>query len=242
MFAGAMLATVCLTSGAQNAPAKWPDTLSKEIDRAYVGGDMAKIHAASAFAERVATAFPNDGLILHYEAFALYREGSATAGRGGNPGQLLNRAGDLLERSTKIRPMAETYALISSVDGLLIAQDQSRAMELGIASGQALGQAMGMGPNNPRVWLIRGLGSMYTPPEYGGGLKQAEQQIRKAIELFKTDSPKPGEPSWGKAEAHIWLGQVYEQMHEKEKANAEYKAALEIEPGFAWAKDLLAGK
>ena len=48
--------------------------------------------------------------------------------------------------------------------------------------------------------------------------------------------------SWGKAEAHVWLGQVYEQMKERDKAAAEYTTALEIEPGFVWAKNLLAGK
>lgn len=242
MFAGAMLATVALVGNAQTAPAKWPDTLSREIDRAYLSGDLVKVRAASALADRVAAAFPNDGLILHYQAFALYREASVMTGVGENAGKVLDRASGLLERSAKLRPLAETYSLMSSVDGLLIAQNPSRAMELGVEAGQVQGQAFGMAPTNPRVWLIRGMGSMYTPPEYGGGLKQAEDQIRKAIELFKTDAPKPGEPSWGKAEAHVWLGQVYEQMNQKDKAAAEYKAALEIEPNFAWARTLLASK
>jgi tetratricopeptide (TPR) repeat protein len=97
---------------------------------------------------------------------------------------------------------------------------------------------LALGPNNPRVWLIRGLSAIYTPAEYGGGLRLAEEQIKKSIELFAKDAPKPGEPSWGNAEAHIWLGQVYQQLKDNARAAVEYNAALEIEPEFAWAKAL----
>src|SRR5581483_4874569 len=55
------------------APAKWADTIAAEIDAATLAGDTARLHAAESMAERVATAFPNDGLILHYQAYALYR-------------------------------------------------------------------------------------------------------------------------------------------------------------------------
>jgi tetratricopeptide (TPR) repeat protein len=90
------------------------------------------------------------------------------------------------------------------------------------------------------VWLMRGMGSLFTPTEYGGGARPAEEQLLKALELFKTDEPKAGKPAWGAAEVHLWLGQAYAQLGDKTKAAAEYKAALDMAPNFAYVKALAA--
>jgi tetratricopeptide (TPR) repeat protein len=241
LFTAAFVAaasSACAQEGV--APAKWADTLRTEIDRASLVGDPAKVAAARAFADRVASAFPDDGLILHYQAFAMYREALVSGARGGDSGTLLERAQSIFERSLAKRPLAETHALMAAIDGQMIARDPSRAMELGIASQQSTTAALTLGPNNPRVWLVRGQGAIYTPAEYGGGLKTAEEQLVRAIALFAKDAPKPGEPSWGKAEAYAWLGQVYEQLGEKTKAADAYKTALSIAPDFGYAKALAA--
>jgi hypothetical protein len=87
---------------------------------------------------------------------------------------------------------------------------------------------------------MRGQGAIFTPPEYGGGLSTAEVHLKHAIELYAADAPKPGEPSWGKAEAYLWLGQVYEKQGDKTKAASFYKQALDIAPNFNYAKMLTA--
>ena len=225
---------------AQTAPAKWADTISSEIDKAYLSGDAAKMQAARALAERVAMAYPDDGLILHYEAFAIYREAAPAMARGEDASSSLLRAQKILETSLKTKPLAESHALLSSIDGMLIGKDPSRGMELGMAAQGALTAALNLGPDNPRVWLIRGISAIYTPTEYGGGLDIAKQHLEHAVDLFAKDVPKPGEPSWGKAEAYVWLGQVYEKLNDKAKAAAAYKSALDIAPGFAWARALSA--
>ncbi|HEY9226542.1 MAG TPA: tetratricopeptide repeat protein [Gemmatimonadaceae bacterium] len=239
-YLAATLFLGALTAQAQTAPAKWADTISMEIDKAALSADPAKLAAARALAERVATAFPDDGLILHYQAFALYREAMQINGTGGNASAQLERALAIFDKSIKKRPLAESHILMASIDGQLIARDPSRAMELGMASQASMGVAMSLGQSNPRVWLVRGQGAIFTPPEYGGGLKPAEEQLKRAIELFAQDAPKPGEPSWGKAEAHAWLGQVYAQMGDRAKAAEEYKAALAIAPDYVFAKGLAA--
>lgn len=220
------------------APPKWADTLRTEIDKASLSGDSAKLAAARALADRVATAFPDDGLILHYQAFVMYRQ--AIVFPGPDVVALLGRAHAIFVRSLAKRQLAETHVLMSAIDGQLIGHDPSRAMELGIASQQSTAAALTLGPTNPRVWLVRGQGAIYTPPEYGGGLKTAQEQLTRAIELFAKDAPKPGEPSWGKAEAYAWLGQVYQQLGDKTKAAEAYKTALTIAPDFGYAKYLAA--
>ena len=80
------------------------------------------------------------------------------------------------------------------------------------------------------MWLFRGVSALYTPAEYGGGPQVAVEPLKRAVELFATDAPRLGEPSWGKAEVHVWLGQVYEKLGDKSKAASEYATALQIAP------------
>lgn len=231
----------CVQANAQGqAPAKWADTISAEIDKAQLSGDVAKLDAAAALAARVAMAYPADGLIVHYQGYAVYRQALMQVGKGSDGSAHFQQAQGILERSLKMRPLAETHVLLSAIDGQLIAKDPSRAMGLGMASQASSTAALTIGPNNARVWLVRGQGAIFTPPEYGGGLSAAEGQLKHAVELFAKDAPKPGEPAWGKPEAYAWLGYVYEKMGDKTKAAAMYKQALDVAPNYAYAKMLTA--
>jgi tetratricopeptide (TPR) repeat protein len=226
--------------GAQASTAQSADSISAAIDRAYLSGDSARIHGARAEVERLATSFPNNGLLRHYLGFALYREATASARGGAKAASLLTRAKEALEESLKTYPLAETHALLASIDGQLIAGDPSRAMELGMASQVSMSAATRLGATNPRVWLLKGESAVFTPAEYGGGPTPTREHLMHAIELFGNDVPKPGEPRWGRAEVHIWLGQVYERLNDRSLAVAEYRKALEIAPDFNWAKALAA--
>ncbi len=222
-----------------NAPPKWADTIAAEIEKAEIASDSAGLAAAVALASRVAMAYPNDGLILHYQGYALYRQGllwqqhqDATA--------IFERASEVLSKSLGNRILPETHILLSSIDGQLIAKDPTRAMELGIASQSSTNAALRNGPANPRVWLVRGQGAMFTPSEYGGGLDVAEEYLKRSIELFASDAPKPGEPAWGKAEACTWLGEVYQKKGDRTKAAEMYKKALDLSPNYQYARLLAA--
>ncbi|HYM21926.1 MAG TPA: tetratricopeptide repeat protein, partial [Vicinamibacterales bacterium] len=227
-------------AAAQNAPPKWADTLSTEIENPQIAGDSARLAAAVALASRVAIAYPKDGLILHYQGYALYRQGLFLA-RSHDASAIFQEAYDALAKSIAIKPIPESHMLMSSIDGQLISRNPTRAMELGMQSQSSINAAALSGPANPRVWLLRGQGAIFTPPEYGGGLDVAEEYLKRSIELFASDAPKPGEPSWGKAEAFAWLGQVYERKGDRAKAGEMYKKALDVSPNYGFARMLAAG-
>ena len=220
---------------------KWADSAAREIDAATDAGDVTRLRSAKTLLDRALVAFPDDALLLHYKGYELHREASLQEGLGhrADVEPLLDEARTVLEKSLAIKPMPETYALLSSVLGRSIGFHPLKAMFLGPESGSQMTSAIALGPNNPRVWLLRGIGAMFTPAQFGGGLSEAEKHLKKAAELFGSDHPVPPAPSWGKAETYAWLGQIYQKQNRPADATAAYNNALAIDPQFNWVRNVL---
>ena len=240
-------ATLVLPSAvtSQAAPltgaAKLADSAARVIDRAYFAADLAALQGARTLLDRALVTFPKDPLLLHYQGYELYREAVLLEGlrRGPEAAPLVEKARTALEQSIAGRPMPETHALLSSVLGQMIGADASLGMTLGPLSGQEMEAAVAAGPLNPRVWILRGISSFYTPEEYGGGVSIAETQLNRAVALLAVDHPVSPEPSWGHAEAYAWLGQVLQKENKTADAAAAYNKALALEPNFVWVKTVL---
>jgi tetratricopeptide (TPR) repeat protein len=232
-------------SGAQSpalaGAAKWADSAAREIDKASIASDLPRMQAVRTLLDRALVAFPNDPLLLHYQGFELYREAGLLDGlrRSAEVPALMEKARVVLEQSNAVKPMPETHALLSSIYGRMIGADPSLGMTLGPQSQEEMSAAVATGLTNPRVWLLRGISSIYTPAEYGGGLSIAEGQLNKAIELFGNDHPVAPAPSWGKAEAYMWLGQVLQKESKAADAIVAYDKALALEPNYTWVKSML---
>ncbi len=226
-----------------SGPASWADSAARLINTATIAGDLRGLKNAGALLDRALATQPNDALLLQYQGYGLYREAGLLEGLGGagraEVPLVLANARSKLEQSLSVQPLPETHALLAMVMGSMIGKDQSLAPTLGPQIPQAMNAALTLGPTNPRVWLLRGIQSFYTPIQYGGGLPVAESQLNRAIELFATDNPVPPAPSWGKAEAYVWLGQVLQKGKRTEEARAAYKNALAIEPDYPWVTNSL---
>jgi tetratricopeptide (TPR) repeat protein len=232
---------VAAQTAALTGASKWADSAAGEIEAASDGGDLTRLRSARTLIDRALTAFPNDALLLHYKGYELHREAALQEGLNHRDEiePLLDEAVAVLERSAEIRPMPETHALISSIVGRQIAFHPWKAMVLGPRSGTAMTNAIALGPNNPRVWLLRGIGAMFTPSAFGGGLQNSEAYLRKAEELFANDHPTAPAPAWGRAEVYTWLGQVYQKQNRNADAVAAYNKALQINPDQHWVKYVL---
>jgi tetratricopeptide (TPR) repeat protein len=228
-------------SPALTGAAKWADSAAGEIDAASDAGDMTRLRAARTLVDRALTAFPNDPLLLYYRAYALHREAGLQEGLGhrSDLGQVLDDEQKALEASLAAKPLPEAHAMLSSVLGRQIGLHPYKAIILGPQSGQEMSDAIALGADNPRVWLIRGQGALFTPEQFGGGLANAEAYLKKAEQLFGTDHPVRPAPSWGRAEVYAWLGQVYQKQNKTADAVAAYNKALEIDPGMRWVKFVL---
>jgi tetratricopeptide (TPR) repeat protein len=248
MKCGTALATCGLAIAAAVAPlgaqtqltgtAKWADSASREIEAANVVGDLNRLTNAAAMVDRVLTVTPNDPLLLYYRSLALYRTASLYTGQKKNDEakRALDEADMLLEQATAKSPTADALALRSSVIGMMIGLSGNplSGMTLGPKSTGLLDRAKELEPKNPRVWLVSGMSNMFTPKMFGGGTDKAEQDLRKALTLFETDQPVPPAPSWGRADAYIWLGQALQKNDKPDEARTAYQKALELQPKNGW--------
>jgi Flp pilus assembly protein TadD len=133
---------------------------------------------------------------------------------------------------------AEAYALLGSMYGKRITGAWS-GIRLGPKASRAHDRASELDPNNPRIALQRGISAFFTPKRFGGGLDNAEREMRRAVVLFDRESLDKPWPNWGRAEVHAWLGQVYAKRDNVAGARSEYEYALELEPSYRWVRDVL---
>ena len=224
-----------------------PAVLAEQIQtmtmEAAAAGDDLALRQAIALAERALTVHPGDALLHHYHGYALYR----LAARHGcdeetEPGcvwKLLELAEGALETSIQRGPRAETHALLASVYGLMIGENNALGASLGSRIDAAQADALALDPENPRVWLLKGVGDFFTPEAFGGGVEPALAALERSARAFETDAPAPPEPRWGKADVHLWLGQAYAAKGDVAAARAHYERVLELEPENAWVRDQL---
>lgn len=222
---------------------KWSDSARSLIDAAMRANQPNRMNEAVALLERVLSVVPNDGALLHYKGYALYRLATLSLGKAKESEikAMLDDAEASLIASGKVLAWPETFALQASVYGQMIGLSPGpiTAMRLGPKSDNLMDQAVRLGPSNPRVFLMRGIGNIFKPKLFGGGLDKAERDIQKAITLFPADKPQGAAPTWGHAEAFAWLGQVYARDDKRDEARRAYQKALEVDPEFGWVKYVL---
>lgn len=216
------------------------DSARQEVDLAVDRDDQQLLKQARSRLERVASSSPNDPWVHHYIGYTYYREGVMRLQKEGKPPRdLLDLARKSFERSIAINPIPESHALLSAVIGQSIGTNPLRGMTLGPKSDAEMDKAVAAGPRNPRVWLLRGIGTLHKPGAFGGGADKAEAHLKKAAELFQADSPEGPAPRWGHAETYAWLGQIEVRRKNPAGARAYYTKALEVDPAYGWVKFVL---
>ena len=89
-------------------------------------------------------------------------------------------------RLERLLDEAESNALRGSVIGEQIT-GFFRGMFLGPKATKALQRAFELDPDNPRVALQRAISYYFTPSSFGGGFDKAEQEVRRARDLFNNE-------------------------------------------------------
>lgn len=217
------------------------DSLGRAVTEAALRGETGRLRELVAVAEEARAVHPDDPRLRHCLGYALYRLGTAEMERGPEAADAtLTRAQRVLEASAREDSVPESFALAALTAGMRIAAEpRRRARTLGPKIGRHFRAAEAAGPDNPRVWLLRGVNAFHSQAEHGGGAQRARRFLRKALSLFGRDGGDPETPGWGRAEAHAWLGQIHARAGDDRAARAEFRKALEIAPGYAWVEEEL---
>lgn len=148
--------------------------------------------------------------------------------------KLLDEAAEALRQSLAVAPRdAEAHALLGAIYGAQIGLTPWRAMTLGPRIAEAFEKAEQLGPENPRVFLQKGISLLFVPRAFGGGAEAAERELRRAEALFARERSRQW-PDWGRVDVLAWLGQARAKQGDRDGARALYRRALTMAPGHVW--------
>lgn len=158
--------------------------------------------SANAF-ERIASAETKEWLPNYYAALSHLLAGMQQTDKI-KMDEYYDKAMGLADKSDEIsKDNSEIYALKAWITSMKISIDpMTRGQELGMQSGMLTSMAMKLNPENPRPYMLKGMGLMYTPEQFGGGKDKALPVLETAIEKFKNFKPSSSiMPIWGQEQA-----------------------------------------
>lgn len=231
--------TILLHSSAQSDLHEFVTAAKETVERGSIEFDKSLLMQGHSMFERALAMEPDNLLLQYHVAYAEYRLMTYLLNREKDRfDPVADKGVERLERILRRKPdWSEAQALLSAIHGLQIAKSWTRALSLGPKANSLAQQATGNDPGNPRAWLMHAAQKLNTPRMFGGSIDEALDAYEKAVDLFENKTDKdPLEPTWGYADALVWLGITYERLDRDDEALAVFNKALEIEPEFGWVK------
>jgi hypothetical protein len=132
---------------------------------------------------------------------------------------------------------AEGLALEAACAGYLGSLGGLRGMAAQHRSESRLASARELAPRNPRVLLVGGLRRWFQAGAGAAEHAEARTAFEAAAHAFETvTASEPGRPSWGEAEAWLFVGRSLEEGGDLLGARNAYEKSLLIAPEFAAAR------
>lgn len=187
-------------AAASPTPAGYAELLGATIQEVMNTGDAAELQALAAKLERAATVAPADWLPHYYQAYALIISVFQSKEKGDAKDALLDRAEAALalarqlkgDESELLTLQAYAYQARLGISPMLRSQKYSAMVE------EAVAQAEGLNPANPRPYLVAANNVYYTPKMFGGGAAAARPLYEQAKAKFAAFQPANAlAPSWG---------------------------------------------
>lgn len=121
---------------------------------------------------------------------------------------IANEAQKNVDKASELsKDNAELFILQKMIHSLKMMVDpQSRFMSEGMLAADALSKAEKLDPENPRISLLKGEDTYFTPEQFGGSKTKGLELLQKSVDQFKAYQPKTSlDPTWGKGEAEYLL-------------------------------------
>jgi len=145
----------------------------------------------------------------------------------------------LLDKATEANDeFAEAWILKLAVNSNRWIYDSQSMNDILAKQAEAKDRAKKLEPGNPRLYLIDGMNTYYTPESFGGGVEKAQPLFEKSWELFQTYIPKDETyPEWGKDQAAGMLALCYIKNEKLDDAKKWIDKALEVSPESGFIKN-----
>ncbi len=241
MLALAAAALACTSAARAATPAELADFDAK-AEYAFFTEDARALAALLGSHEAFATS--SQPLERYQYAHAAFRQlqvayrhqqSKAVEAAAGACIDTLDRLGEAESR------FVDGLALESACAGYLGSLGGLRGMSARGRSESRLAAARELGPRNPRVLLLAGLARWYRADASATDHAEARKLFELATQAFETvTDTAPGQPSWGEAEAWLYVGRALEERGDLLGARNAYEKSLLIAPEFAAARRRIA--
>ncbi|PZR29274.1 MAG: hypothetical protein DI535_02725 [Citrobacter freundii] len=163
--------------------------------------------------QRIADAEKTQWLPYYYAALANINAANSLfiAGQTDQIDPIVDKAAPFIAKAEELQKNnSEIFVLKKMYNtAKMMADPQSRYMELGPVAAEALETAKKLNPENPRVYLLEGQDLFFTPEQFGGDKQEAKKKFEEALKKFETFKPADTlAPNWGKMQANYFISQV----------------------------------
>lgn len=146
---------------------------------------------------------------------------------------------DLLNKATDMKDdFGEAYILKFAVISNRWMYEPDKMNDIIAKQSEAKDFAKKYDPHNPRLYLVEGINTYYTPESFGGGVDNAMPLFEKSFELFQSYKPVDETyPDWGKDQVCGYLALCSIKNDKLDEAKKWMDKALEYEPDSYFIKN-----
>lgn len=216
-----------------------------KLESAYNSWNRAEFEAAIELFDRAASDKGNEALALYWKGtglfflslYHLYSRGREPDEKQGM--RTVKLGIETLSRSIQLDPeFSEAYALRGVLRGMQIEHNPWTAFRQGKKVASDRSRALELNPENPRVDYLTGV-SLWNSPKILGSKDQAIDHLLEAEKGFileKTKDLDRTTPQWGHSTCLSFIGDVYADQENFEKARDYYMKSLEVNANDPLAK------
>lgn len=218
----------------------WKDLNSKIDEAKNTNNEKALIGLQQGVERAVASKNADEKFGLYYQAYITYNILNSVMNDEDKLEKYIDSGIKILETlNSKYPKFSDGEALAAAFYGRKIGlSPMIYGMKYGSKAGELTENSTEHGAENPRAFLLEGIGQIYKPAMFGGGMDKAEENIKKALGLFDSGKGK-AEIMWGHPDCYIWLGVIAKESGKKEEARKYFNKALELSPGNGWVTRVL---
>jgi hypothetical protein len=205
---GLFLLLFSLNSFAQSSNEKFQQAVLKGTDLLKNAKGPEDFIKSANYFERVAQVENKEWLAPYYAAYSNLMTGLMSSDNAAKD-QYWDKALTEVDQAEALsKDNSEIFALRGYIQYMKMSVDPRNRMSFMSDSAESLAKAKTLNPENPRIYLIMGQDTFYTPEAFGGGKEKAKPILEAAVAKFAIFKPANAiEPNWGSERTNDLLAQ-----------------------------------